>query len=394
MTQITENFEFQKLMDYDESGTLSGPMSPMMAANAIAKEFDIKFTGLVRWIYGENYDYLIMRRRYKNGRWFGLFIDMGVSITPVGQWFWKDDGSGDEFAMTTPLYRKMLTPEAQKEHYANCEKDERYDDPPIIELTDQTLTAMFRACEKQGDWKLNNKNYDDLGRVIKEETIVSEDKTPEYWNYQAKKLLEGRKIVKVRYMNDEEAESFGWDHKPLCIFFDDDSFIFPSMDDEGNNGGALFTSSDDMPTIPVMRESSPNYAKLLTNIPVENGHYHVECPQCKNWELLPVDEQRHHIHDFGIVEWIPDESSNACVLKCIICSCVFIGEWGGDNTVAVWDLRTDLRDMPESSQIEMYFALKDARDKLNGLNENTEALTSIIRQIISYNQNLENINDR
>jgi hypothetical protein len=66
----------------------------------------------------------------------------------------------------------------------------------------------------------------------------------------------------------------------------------------------------------------------------------------------------------------------------------------GDNTVAVWDLRTDLRDMPESSQIEMYFALKDARDKLNGLNENTEALTSIIRQIISYNQNLENINDR
>jgi hypothetical protein len=315
MTQITENFEFQKLMDYDESGTLSGPMSPMMAANAIAKEFDIKFTGLVRWIYGENYDYLIMRRRYKNGRWFGLFIDMGVSITPVGQWFWKDDGSGDEFAMTTPLYRKMLTPEAQKEHYANCEKDERYDDPPIIELTDQTLTAMFRACEKQGDWKLNNKNYDDLGRVIKDETIVSED--------------------------------------------------------------------------------IPEYGQLIPKAKIEGDCYHIVCPKCGNWEDNPIDQQRHHLQSFEMREMLNLPERDIAMMRCDICDHLYLLDWEApDNTVAVWDLRTDLRDMPESSQIEMYFALKDARDKLNGLNENTEALTSIIRQIISYNQNLENINDR
>ena len=73
------------------------------------------------------------------------------------------------------------------------------------------------------------------------------------WTKDCAKFLEGKTIKKVRYMTNEEAEAMGWFSRPLAIFFDDGSFVYASADDEGNDGGALFTSSDDLPIIPVMR---------------------------------------------------------------------------------------------------------------------------------------------
>jgi hypothetical protein len=61
------------------------------------------------------------------------------------------------------------------------------------------------------------------------------------WNKRAK-ALEGRKIVKVEYLTQEEADDLGWSSRPICIGLDDGSWIYPSMDDEGNDGGALFSS--------------------------------------------------------------------------------------------------------------------------------------------------------
>jgi len=73
------------------------------------------------------------------------------------------------------------------------------------------------------------------------------------WESKAKDFLIGRKVVAVRYLNEEEVEHIGWyGGKSLVIQFDDGSWMFPSADDEGNGPGALFTSSDDIPTIPVM----------------------------------------------------------------------------------------------------------------------------------------------
>ena len=43
-----------------------------------------------------------------------------------------------------------------------------------------------------------------------------------------------------------------WDSRPIVIIFDDDSYIFPMADDEGNNGGALATSFTDLSTIPII----------------------------------------------------------------------------------------------------------------------------------------------
>jgi hypothetical protein len=76
--------------------------------------------------------------------------------------------------------------------------------------------------------------------------------TTTIWNDKAKALLVGRKIVAASYMTQEEADDMGWYSRPLVIQLDDGTLIFSSADDEGNNGGALFTSSDNVPVLPVL----------------------------------------------------------------------------------------------------------------------------------------------
>jgi len=73
--------------------------------------------------------------------------------------------------------------------------------------------------------------------MAKTETIT------EFWNKRAKTLV-GKTIKEVRYMTDEEAEQFMWYKKPIVI---------PQMDDEGNDGGAVYCSEDNLnfPTINV-----------------------------------------------------------------------------------------------------------------------------------------------
>jgi hypothetical protein len=60
------------------------------------------------------------------------------------------------------------------------------------------------------------------------------------WTNQAKGVLEGRKIVEVRYLNDDEMEMMGWYKRPICFFLDDGTSCMLSADDEGNDGGVLF----------------------------------------------------------------------------------------------------------------------------------------------------------
>lgn len=66
------------------------------------------------------------------------------------------------------------------------------------------------------------------------------------------KALVGKTIKEVRYLSDLEAAGLGWSSKALVLFFNDGSYIYASADDEGNNAGALFTSMDDLPIIPVI----------------------------------------------------------------------------------------------------------------------------------------------
>ncbi len=76
------------------------------------------------------------------------------------------------------------------------------------------------------------------------------------WNTRTREFLVGKTIKTARYLNKEELIGcFGDDtyKAPLVIEFTDGSWIFPMSDDEGNNGGALATSDEEMPTIPVTR---------------------------------------------------------------------------------------------------------------------------------------------
>lgn len=74
-----------------------------------------------------------------------------------------------------------------------------------------------------------------------------------HWNDEANGLLINRKIVKVEYMGDDDATEMGWYGRPIAMLLDNGVWIYPSADDEGNNGGALFTSHETIPVLPVLR---------------------------------------------------------------------------------------------------------------------------------------------
>lgn len=74
----------------------------------------------------------------------------------------------------------------------------------------------------------------------------------ERWNKRVSDFLVGKTIKSVRYMTDEEMNDFMWYHKPVIIDFTDGSWIIPQKDDEGNDGGALYTSDETLSVIPVI----------------------------------------------------------------------------------------------------------------------------------------------
>ena len=78
-------------------------------------------------------------------------------------------------------------------------------------------------------------------KVIKEKPFNG--KTPEeYWTDLVAKNLVGRKITKVEYIPKEEAEDSMWYKRPIAIQLDGGHWLVPMQDDEGNDGGAMYTT--------------------------------------------------------------------------------------------------------------------------------------------------------
>jgi len=73
-----------------------------------------------------------------------------------------------------------------------------------------------------------------------------------YWTDKAAKTLEGRTIVKIEYMPEKEVKDMMWYATPIVIHLDDGGMLIPSMDDEGNDGGAIFTNYEELACIPVI----------------------------------------------------------------------------------------------------------------------------------------------
>lgn len=76
----------------------------------------------------------------------------------------------------------------------------------------------------------------------------------QHWTKEANRLLVNKKIVQVRYMTNEEQKAFSWSNKAVVLQLEDGTLVFPSMDDEGNNAGALHYIKDGEPDfcIPVI----------------------------------------------------------------------------------------------------------------------------------------------
>jgi hypothetical protein len=68
----------------------------------------------------------------------------------------------------------------------------------------------------------------------------------------AAQMLVGRKIVAVHYMTDKEMEATGFERRALVLQLDNGTLAYPSQDDEGNGPGALFTTAEECPCLPVI----------------------------------------------------------------------------------------------------------------------------------------------
>lgn len=62
------------------------------------------------------------------------------------------------------------------------------------------------------------------------------------WSDRASKAMEGAIVKEVRWMTQEEVENNGWLSSAPTIIFTNGLVITASMDDEGNDAGALFTN--------------------------------------------------------------------------------------------------------------------------------------------------------
>ena len=77
--------------------------------------------------------------------------------------------------------------------------------------------------------------------------------TEEKWIKEISSKLVGKKIVKIEYMPESEMAENDWYDSPICILLDDGAWLIPMTDDEGNDGGSMMTTYEDLPVIPVMK---------------------------------------------------------------------------------------------------------------------------------------------
>ncbi len=89
-----------------------------------------------------------------------------------------------------------------------------------------------------------------VDKVLKKKAHTDEE-LEKAWVDDTKKVLLGRKIIGVGYLPKNLAEEWGWYSRPIVLRLDDDRVIYPSRDDEGNDGGALFTTYKELNVIPV-----------------------------------------------------------------------------------------------------------------------------------------------
>jgi hypothetical protein len=100
-------------------------------------------------------------------------------------------------------------------------------------------------------------------------------------------------------------------------------------------------------------------ARLKTQVVViDNKDVIVECPNCKAAEGHPIDEQRHHLQNFEIVEWLENNKQGLEVSK-MLCSCC------KKHFNLIWDYSN--KDNEPSENLKLVRSIKgDVQMILNG----------------------------
>lgn len=77
-----------------------------------------------------------------------------------------------------------------------------------------------------------------------------------YWTNLATKNLKGARVIKAEYMSKEELDENMWYKSPLCLLMQRPNgtqfWMYPSADDEGNDGGAIFTTIKEYSCAPTL----------------------------------------------------------------------------------------------------------------------------------------------
>tara|TARA_R110000824_G_scaffold401717_1_gene614098 strand:+ start:1022 stop:1255 length:234 start_codon:yes stop_codon:yes gene_type:complete len=72
------------------------------------------------------------------------------------------------------------------------------------------------------------------------------------WTEAVADKLVGKTIQSVGFMSPEDAGEWGWHSRPIQLNLSDGHQLLVSRDDEGNDGGSVFTTYEDLPVIPVL----------------------------------------------------------------------------------------------------------------------------------------------
>ena len=77
------------------------------------------------------------------------------------------------------------------------------------------------------------------------------DRTKGYtnWNDIAKTVLLGRKIVKVEYIDKQEAKDYMWSDRGVSFILDNGTRVIAMRDDEGNDAGVLAYLNKDVDAV-------------------------------------------------------------------------------------------------------------------------------------------------
>ena len=76
--------------------------------------------------------------------------------------------------------------------------------------------------------------------------------TDAQWKKAVADKLVGKPIKSVSFMTQAEEDEWGGSKRPLQITLSDGHQLLISQDDEGNNGGSIFTTYEALPVIPVL----------------------------------------------------------------------------------------------------------------------------------------------